>query len=87
MTKKKIFKVEFDVEPINKSDSTCKTVGIIWWDILINPTAYIAASNIVDALAKVVVNLDEFAKTVPVKEGYRICGVKGISEYYQEVYV
>lgn len=87
MTKKKTFKVEFDISPIKKGE-LAKTTGICcWWDIIYNPTVYIVACDIVSALAKALVNLDNFAKEVEVKEGYYISGVKGISEYYQEVYV
>ena len=87
MRKKKTFKVEFDISPIKK-DELVKTVGICcWWDIVHNPVAYIVAVDIVSALTKALLNLDTFAKEVAVKEGYYISGVKGISEYYQEVYV
>ena len=87
MRKKKTFKVEFDISPIKK-DELAKTVGVCYWfDIIHNPTAYIIADDIVSALAKTLLNLDTFAKEVEVKEGYYISGVKGISEYYQEVYI
>lgn len=87
MTKKKVFKVEFDISPI-KEGELAKTVGICcWWDIIHNPVVYITADDIVSALAKALLNLDTFAKEVEVKEGYYISGIKGISEYYQEVYV
>ena len=86
MIKKKVFKVEFDIEPIKK-EPIVKEVGIIWWDVLINPSVYITETDIVSALAKACINLSDFAKEVKVKEGYRICGIKGISEHYQEVYV
>lgn len=87
MTKKKIFKVEFDTSPIKKVEFI-KTVGVCFdWDITRNPIVYIVADDIVSALAKALLNLDTFAKEVKVKEGYYISGVSGISEYYQEVYV
>lgn len=88
MTKKKMFKVDFDTEPIKKSEPISKTVDVcVWWDIITPPYAYIVATDIAAALAKALVNLHEFAGSVTVKGEYRICGIKGISEYYQEVYV
>lgn len=87
MTKKKTFKVEFDISPIKKGE-LAKAVGMcFWWDVGTNPTAYVIADDIVSALTKVLLNLNTFTKDVSVKEGYYISGVKGISEYYQEVYV
>lgn len=87
MIKKKVFKVEFNIEP-NKTEPLVKTVGILYWDIIINnPTVYVTATDIVSAMTKALLNLDDFAKEVSVKEGYHICGIKGISEHYQEVYV
>ena len=87
MTKKKIFKVDFDISPI-KEGELAKTAGICcWWDIIYNPSVYIAANDIASALATALLNLDTFTKKVEVKEGYYISGIKGISEHYQEVYV
>ena len=89
MIKKKVFKVEFDIEP-NKAEPLVKTVGICYWwnlDTIYNPTVYIAATDIVSAMTKAMLSLNDFAKEVSVKEGYHICGIKGISEYYLGVYV
>lgn len=89
MIKKKVFKVEFDIEP-NKTEPLVKTVGICyWWNLetIHNPTVYVTATDIVSAMTKTLLNLDDFAKEVYVKVGYHICGIKGISEHYQEVYV